>query len=89
MASVDVMGPYKFLRQFNALSIRICFCIPPSIFIEGTEGIDKNDFSSGTKGEFFLSIDVDETILGCFSFDDFINLQNSSNDCIVLFISNV
>ena len=74
------MGSYEFFRQLNAFSIRICFCIPPSIFIEGTEGIDKNDFSSRTKGEFFLTIDVDKTVLGCFSFYDFINLQNSSND---------
>ena len=89
MPRIDVVRSNKFLREFNALSVSVCFSIPPTIFVKCTKCINKNDFSSWSKSEFLLTIYVNQTILGCLSFNDFIYFQDCSNNGIVLLISNV
>ena len=89
MPCFDVMRANRFFRQFDAFTIGIGLSIPPTVLIKGTESIDKHDLAVWSKSKFFLSIDVNQSVLCRFPFNHIINPKHSVKDSVQLVLGNV
>ena len=86
---LNVVGSHEFLREFDAFTVGVGFCVPPAVLIQGSKGVHQHNLSVVTEGEFFLSIHVNETVLGSFTLNDFIDSEGGLDDGFVFILGDV
>ena len=76
MARFDVVTSDELFGQLNDFTLGVGFGVPPSIFVEGAEGVHQHRLTVLAQCKLFLSVHMDKARFCGFALDDIIDLDH-------------